>query len=177
MVLQGILALAAAVLTLFALPAAAAEAIEVKSAFIRLPRTQEALSILDIPAADDGIAGARLATEDNNTTGRFLVQTFTIEDVPIKSGDELAGVLDSLIRRGVYLFVTDLPAPPLLALSDAARDKGVLIFNAAAAEDSLREENCRGNVFHVAPSHSMLADGLAQYLVWKQWKRWLLMKG
>ena len=30
---------------------------------------------------------------------------------------------------------------------------------------------------HVAPTRSMLADGLAQYLVWKQWRRWLLIKG
>jgi hypothetical protein len=33
----------------------------------------------------------------------------------------------------------------------------------------------RANVIHVAPTRSMLADGLAQYLVWKQWKRWLLV--
>ncbi len=30
---------------------------------------------------------------------------------------------------------------------------------------------------HVAPTRSMLADALAQYLVWKQWKRWLLVVG
>ena len=30
------------------------------------------LSLVDIPPPDDGIAGARLAISDNNTTGRFL---------------------------------------------------------------------------------------------------------
>ena len=30
---------------------------------------------------------------------------------------------------------------------------------------------------HVAPTRSMLADALGQYLVWKQWKRWLLVVG
>jgi len=29
----------------------------------------------------------------------------------------------------------------------------------------------------VAPTRSMLADALGQYLVWKQWKRWLLVAG
>ena len=53
----------------------------------------------------------------------------------------------------------------------------MLIFNTGAPEDLLREENCRANVLHIAPSYSMLADGLAQYLVWKQWKRWFLIKG
>jgi hypothetical protein len=30
------------------------------------------LSLLDFPPQDDGVAGARLAINDNNTTGRFL---------------------------------------------------------------------------------------------------------
>jgi ABC transporter substrate binding protein (PQQ-dependent alcohol dehydrogenase system) len=169
--------LVAAVLFLASPPALAADNVEVKTGFIRLPRIQETVSILDSPSADEGIAGAKLAIEDNNTTGRFLGQTYTLEDVPLKPGGDPVVALEGLESRGVFLLVADLPAPLLLALSDAAKDRGVLIFNVGAAEDSLREENCRANVFHVAPSHSMLADGLAQYLVWKQWKRWLLMKG
>jgi ABC transporter substrate binding protein (PQQ-dependent alcohol dehydrogenase system) len=41
----------------------------------------------------------------------------------------------------------------------------------------MREENCRPNVVHTAPTRSMLADGLAQYLGWKQWRRWLMVVG
>jgi ABC transporter substrate binding protein (PQQ-dependent alcohol dehydrogenase system) len=159
------------------LPAAAGSTIDVKAGFIRAPHVQETLSILDIPAADDGIAGAKLAAEDNNTTGRFLGQTYTIEDVRLQPGDDPAAALNGLLQHGVSFVLADLPAAALLTLAEAAKDKGVLIFNTSAPEDSLREENCRANVFHVAPSYSMLADGLAQYLVWKQWKRWLLFKG
>ncbi|MGH6823388.1 MAG: ABC transporter substrate-binding protein, partial [Methylocella sp.] len=148
-----------------------------KVGFIRAPHMRETLSLLDIPAADDGIKGAELAVDDNNTTGRFLGQTFAIEDVPLRPGDDPAAALNGLIRHGVSLVLADLPEAALLALSDAAKGKGVLIFNTAAPEDTLREENCRANIFHVAPSYSMLADGLAQYLVWKQWKRWFLIKG
>jgi ABC transporter substrate binding protein (PQQ-dependent alcohol dehydrogenase system) len=32
-------------------------------------------------------------------------------------------------------------------------------------------------MIHTAPSRSMLADGLAQYLVWKRWRKWLLVVG
>ena len=38
-------------------------------------------SLLDVRPPDDGVAGARLAINDNNTTGRFLKQTFTLEVV------------------------------------------------------------------------------------------------
>ena len=170
-------ALLGVVLAACPLPAAAGATIDVKAGFIRAPHVQETLSILDLPAADDGIAGAKLAAEDNNTTGRFLGQTYTIEDVRLQPGDDPAVALNGLLQHGVSFVLADLPAAALLTLAEAAKDKGVLIFNTSAPEDSLREENCRANVFHVAPSYSMLADGLAQYLVWKQWKRWLLFKG
>jgi ABC transporter substrate binding protein (PQQ-dependent alcohol dehydrogenase system) len=51
------------------------------------------------------------------------------------------------------------------------------LFNAGSIDDLLREQDCRANLIHTAPTRSMLADGLAQYLVWKQWKRWLLVLG
>ena len=175
---QGILAaLLCVALAAFFLPAKAASNIEVRAGFIRAPHMREMLSILDIPAADDGLAGATLAAEDNNTTGGFLGQTFAIDDVLLRPGDDPAAALSGLIQRGVSLVLADLPAAALLALSDSAKGNGVLIFNTGAPEDSLREENCRANVLHIAPSYSMLADGLAQYLVWKQWKRWFLIKG
>ncbi|MGQ0443796.1 MAG: ABC transporter substrate-binding protein [Beijerinckiaceae bacterium] len=169
--------LLAVLLQAFIVSAASADDINVRTGFIRAPRTRETLSILDIPAAGDGLAGATLAVEDNNTTGGFLGQTFAIDDVLLRPGDDPAAALNGLIARGVSFVLADLSAAALLALADAAKDKGVLIFNTGAPEDSLREENCRANVFHVAPSYSMLADGLAQYLVYKQWKRWFLIKG
>jgi ABC transporter substrate binding protein (PQQ-dependent alcohol dehydrogenase system) len=52
-----------------------------------------------------------------------------------------------------------------------------MILNAGSDDDRLREADCRANVLHTAPSRAMLADGLAQYLVWKQWRRWLLVRG
>ncbi|MGH6837935.1 MAG: ABC transporter substrate-binding protein [Methylocella sp.] len=175
---QGIFAaFLALLLQAFTVSAAGADIINVKTGFIRAPHMRETLSILDIPAADDGLAGATLAAEDNNTTGGFLGQTFAIDDVLLRPGDGPAAALNGLVQRGIFLVLADLPEAALLALSKAAKDKGVLIFNTGAPEDSLREENCRANVFHVAPSYSMLADGLAQYLVWKQWKRWFLIKG
>lgn len=175
---QGILAaLLCVALAAFFLPAKAASNIEVRAGFIRAPHMREMLSILDIPAADDGLAGATLAAEDNNTTGGFLGQTFAIDDVLLRPGDDPAAALSGLIQRGVSLVLADLPAAALLALSNSAKGNGVLIFNTGAPENSLREENCRANVLHIAPSYSMLADGLAQYLVWKQWKRWFLIKG
>jgi ABC transporter substrate binding protein (PQQ-dependent alcohol dehydrogenase system) len=169
------LALLASAITLS--PGAKADPLAVKAGFLRVPHTRETISILDIPAPDDGLAGAELATADNNTTGRFLDQTYSVKDVVLKEGDDPVAAMQKLVDDGVNLLLADLPAADLLKLADAARGKDVLIFNTTAHDEALREEDCRANVIHTAPSYSMLADGLAEYLILKKWSHWLLMKG
>src|SRR4029077_11660540 len=122
-----------------------------------------------------GVAGAKLAIADNNTTGRFLNQTFALEEVRLKEADDPAAAVAALAARGVIAVIADLPPDALLKAADAGRD--LLFFNAGATDERLREEDCRGNIVHTAPARSMLADGLAQYLVWKKWRRWLLVTG
>ncbi|HET9533989.1 MAG TPA: ABC transporter substrate-binding protein, partial [Mesorhizobium sp.] len=135
------------------------------------------LSLLDIPPPDDGIAGARLAINDNNTTGRFLKQEFALEVV--QNGDirELVAQVKKHVEGGVSFIVADLRPQTMVALADALKDQRALILNAGSSDDRLREQDCRPNVVHTTPSRSMLADALAQYLVWKQWRRWFLVYG
>ena len=65
----------------------------------------------------------------------------------------------------------------LLGVADLPEAKGSIIFNVRLSDDDLRGEQCRSNIFHIAPSNAMRADALAQYLVWKKWPRWYLLKG
>jgi ABC transporter substrate binding protein (PQQ-dependent alcohol dehydrogenase system) len=135
------------------------------------------LSLLDFPPDDEGVAGARLAINDNNTTGRFLKQEFTLDVVQSASVPDLVTEVKKRVDAGAGFVVVDASAEAVLALADALKGRDVLIMNAGSAEDRLREVDCRANVVHTAPSRAMLADGLAQYLVWKQWRRWLLVRG
>ncbi len=162
---------------LFAWIAAAADAAEIRIGYLREVQSRARLSLLDMPAEDDGLAGARLAIHDNNTTGRFLDQQFALEDARTAPGEDAAAAIIALAERGVALVVADLSADTLLKAADAGRSRDLLFFNVGATDDRLREEDCRGNVIHVAPTRSMLADALAQYLVWKQWRRWFLIVG
>jgi ABC transporter substrate binding protein (PQQ-dependent alcohol dehydrogenase system) len=135
------------------------------------------LSLLDFPPQDDGVAGARLAINDNNTTGRFLKQEFALDVVESASASDLIAEVLKRIDAGAGFVVADMSPAALLQLSDALKARDALILNAGSADDRLREADCRANVLHTAPSRAMLADGLAQYLVWKQWRRWLLVRG
>jgi len=155
----------------------AADPVEIAIGYLRRAGVKPTLSMVEQPAENDGVAGARLAIDDNNTTGKFLNQHFTLEEFRLKDGDDAAKAAVALADRNIAFIITDLPADSLLKAADALRGRGTVLFNAGAIDDRLREEDCRANVIHVAPTRSMLADGLAQYLVWKQWKRWLMVVG
>jgi ABC transporter substrate binding protein (PQQ-dependent alcohol dehydrogenase system) len=162
---------------LLATGALADDPVEIGIGYLHSARIKPTLSLIGVPADNDGVAGARLAIDDNNTTGRFLNQRFTLDEKRLKDDDDVAAAAVGLADRGIGLILVDLPADALLKAADAVRDRGTVLFDVGAIDDRLREEDCRGNVVHTAPTRSMLADGLAQYLVWKQWKRWLLVVG
>ena len=154
-----------------------ANAIEVKIGYIGRVDKVTTISLTEMPAANDGLAGAKLAIDDNNTTGKFLNQSFTFQEIMLNGDDDPTAAAMKLADSGVSLIVTDLPADSLLKVADAGRERGLVFFNAGATDDRLRQEDCRINVIHTAPTRAMLADGLAQYLVWKHWTRWFLVVG
>ena len=163
-------------LSVVATHALAADPITIGIGYLGPAGVKSKLSLAEQPAANDGVAGARLAIEDNNTTGKFLNQRFTLEEVRLKEDDDVTKAAVALADRNGFI-IADLAADALLKAADALRDRGTVLLNTGSIDDRLREQDCRANVIHVAPTRSMLADALAQYLVWKQWKRWLLVAG
>lgn len=135
------------------------------------------LSNLDEAAVLDGILGGRLAIGDNNTTGRFTKQDFTLREVVVPADGDPVAAFKELVAEGIGLVVADLPREALLAVADLPEAKNALIFNAGAADDSLRNADCRANVLHTGPSRAMRADALAQFLAWKRWTKWFLVVG
>ena len=135
------------------------------------------ISRLNVAPDDLGVAGAEIALKDNNTTGRFTKQQFTLDVERVPVGGDAVAAFEKLVASGHHFVLVDAPAKTLLELADAVKGKDVLLFNISAPEVSLRQEDCRANVLHVAPDRAMLADALAQYLVWKKWTRWFVVKG
>jgi ABC transporter substrate binding protein (PQQ-dependent alcohol dehydrogenase system) len=163
-------------LSVVATHALAADPVEIGIGYLGHAGVKSKLSLVEQPSENDGIAGARLAIEDNNTTGKFLNQHFTLQEMRLRDGEDVARAAMTLASSNGFV-IADLPADELLKAADALRDRGTVLLNAGSIDDRLREQDCRANVIHVAPTRSMLADALAQYLVWKQWKRWLLVAG
>ncbi len=134
------------------------------------------ISLVEPVIDDPGIQGARLGIGDNLATGRFLNQSYHLnEKITPKDGDLVSDAKDLLQKA--QLIVADLEPEDLLRVADLPEARDAIIINARTSEDELRGKDCRHNVFHVAPSWAMRADALAQYMAWKRWNLWFLLKG
>ena len=149
----------------------------IKIALLRTYERTLALSALDIPPENIGLAGANVAIADNNTTGRFMGQSFSLDVTTMAPGDDAGAAAQKLLDGGDHYIVTDLDADDTLKVADLAKATNAIVLNAGATDDRLRNADCRANMLHTAPSRSMLTDGLAQYLMWKQWPNWALVEG
>ena len=138
---------------------------------------REPLSFIEGPVVDEGFLGAQLGVADDNTTGRLLKQSFKLDQVRVAPDGDFAKAAKDLVASGHGVILADLPADKLLAIADLPETKDALIFNIRAKDEALRNQQCRANVFHTAPSRYMLADALAQYLIKMRWNKWFLVVG
>ena len=111
--------------------ALAADPVEIGIGYLGHAGVKSKLSLVEQPAANDGLAGARLAIEDNNTTGKFLNQRFTLEEVRLKEDDDVAKAAVALAGRNGFI-IADLAADALLKAADALRDRGTVLLNAGS---------------------------------------------
>ncbi len=152
-------------------------AIDVRAAVLRVDyQTELPISRYDQTPEDLGFAGAKLADEDNGTTGGFLGHTYETVTVAVPP-EEADAAVQTLLDEGVQLFVILASGEDLLRLGDIADAAGALVFNAGASDVSLRDVDCRPNLLHIAPSFAMMADAVGQFALWKKWSDWVLVPG
>ncbi len=135
------------------------------------------LSLVDKEVTDKGIQGARIALEENNRTGRLLGQHYELLEALLGADASPVDKAKQLLAEGQRLIVADLEAQDLLAVSELPEAQDALIFDVRTSDDALRQEQCRANIFHIPPNWAMRADALAQYLMWKRWRHWVLIVG
>ncbi len=155
----------------------AAAAVDVKAAVLRVDYSVLLpISRYDLPPPDLGLAGAALADEDNGTTGSFLGHTYETVMRTV-SPEDSDSALDTILAEGIRLIVVIARKDDLVRLTDKAAKSEALVFNAVTPDNDLRSDSCRANLLHIAPSHGMMADAVAQFAIWKNWRKWFLISG
>jgi ABC transporter substrate binding protein (PQQ-dependent alcohol dehydrogenase system) len=135
------------------------------------------LSLAEPIIEDEGVMGARQAIKENQTTGQFLQHDYELVERIVPEDGDVAAEFQTALDAGERLFISDLREDQLLEIAPLADAAGALVLNARAPGDDLRTEICHDSVLHVLPSRAMKADALAQFLIWKQWRNWFLMRG
>jgi ABC transporter substrate binding protein (PQQ-dependent alcohol dehydrogenase system) len=98
----------------------------------------------------------------------------TLETVAVTSAAAARDAAAKAEKAGAAALLADLPADWLLAAADGAK---LPLLNLSAADDRLREKDCRPNLLHLIPSERMRADALAQTLAQRRWAQVLLLTG
>src|SRR6266545_697684 len=133
---------------------------------------------LVLKAREHPFVGAQVGIEEAQALTRVLKIDFALERIRVKSADAVApAVLQARQERDIHFFVIDAPAEVFRPLAEAVRGRDVLLFNATAAEDTLRREVCAREVVHTLPSLAMSMDALVQYLVSRKWRDILVLHG
>ncbi|MCK5871734.1 MAG: ABC transporter substrate-binding protein [Methylococcales bacterium] len=136
-----------------------------------------ALSNLDPFIQNKGISGAKIALEENNTTGKFTGQHYQLTTIIVPIKGDIKKAFLSNIPADTHFVVVNLPVMQLKQVADLKVSQQKLLFDVTTRDDGLRGQQCRGNVLHLQPSRAMRADALAQFMLKKRWKKWFLVTG
>ncbi|PTX54669.1 ABC transporter substrate binding protein (PQQ-dependent alcohol dehydrogenase system) [Litoreibacter ponti] len=134
------------------------------------------LSNLDPLPENNGLAGAQTGLQDNQTTGKFLGQSYALNEKTVAPEDDPLASAQTLLRASPYL-VLDAPAEVLTRVADLPEAKDAILFNSASGTLSLRDTECRANLLHTMPSDAMRTDALAQVFVQKRWTDLVMIAG
>jgi ABC transporter substrate binding protein (PQQ-dependent alcohol dehydrogenase system) len=134
------------------------------------------LSYAEKPIPDKGIQGARLMLKEANQAGGFVGHSFELTEAIVPLDADVVAKAKEVLAGGDRFIIADLEPADLLAVADLPDAKDAVIMNIRSSATALRQEQCRSNVFHVIPDYAMRADALAQYLIWKKWPRWFVIR-
>ncbi len=150
---------------------------EIRIAYLaQKKQVPSALSNLEPFIVNKGLQGALLGLSDNNTTGQFTQQSYSLKQmiVPLEGDVNLA--FTELLKQGFQLIIVNLTVAQLVELHKLNSNQA-LLFDIATRDDALRHTQCLTDVLHLLPSRAMRADALAQYMLKKRWQRWFLVIG
>src|SRR6476619_4386728 len=134
------------------------------------------LSYAEKPIIDKGIQGARLMLKEANQAGALVGSAFEMVEAIVPQDGDVVAKAKEILKDGDAFIIADLEPADLIAVADLPEAKNAVIMNIRSSATALRQELCRQNVFHIIPDYAMRADALAQYLIWKKWPRWFVIR-
>jgi len=126
---------------------------------------------------NNGILGSRMGIKDNNTTGKFTNQKFELIEKNIMPEESAKEIFEELRKNNYKFFILNVSIDDFNKILSSDLIEGSILVNTSLKDNDLRNENCKKQVLHTAPSYRMLTDALIQFLKKKNWAKLLLISG
>lgn len=126
---------------------------------------------------DLGLKGAELAIKDSKKTSKFLNQDYNLVTKVSYDENELIKSFEKFIEEGNSYVVLNVEDTLLKKILKNSYTNKALIINSGSSSSLLRKNYCQKNLLHTIASNAMLYDGLAQFLVKRNFKKILLISG
>jgi ABC transporter substrate binding protein (PQQ-dependent alcohol dehydrogenase system) len=120
------------------------------------------------------IEGLSLAIQDSSFELEAARLALQFMPVRLASVEQARTEVQKLVQGGALAMMSELPASWVASVCDAAK---VAVINVSEANDELREQQCRVNLFHTYPSERMRTDAIAQVLMARRWNKIFLLHG
>lgn len=133
-------------------------------------------NVIDEPK-DSGLKGIELAIKDSNKTARFLGQNYNLQKIISKNEEEIISSLEKFINEKNTFVILNVQNDLFKKIVNHPMAEKILILNSANPNSEFRKTICKPNVLHTISSNAMLYDGLVQFMIKRNWKEWLLIKG
>ncbi|MBS9782890.1 MAG: ABC transporter substrate-binding protein [Arcobacter sp.] len=126
---------------------------------------------------DSGIKGAQIAIKDSNKSARFLNQKYILIEEKSKDINKLIKSFENFVKKGGVFVILNVSDELLEKISNNKLAEKTILFNSTNPSSKFRKTQCKQNLLHTISSNAMLYDALVQFLVKRNWKKWLLLKG
>jgi len=116
-----------------------------------------------------------LAVYESSTLFETVGMQANINLLELESAGSFAEQLAGVPNSG--MLILDLPRDAMVQVARISNDMKTVAFNVRHSDGSLRESLCLPYVFHTIPSDGMYFDALGQFLVYRGWRKVLVIKG
>lgn len=126
---------------------------------------------------DSTLKGIELAIKDSNKSARFLNQKYILKKSISYDSKLLISKIKDWAKENNTFVILNVQNDLLKQISDLKEAKNLILINATNQDNSFRLNSCNKNLLHTIPSNAMKSDALVQFLVKRNLKKWILLKG
>lgn len=136
--------------------------------------TADSLAASVSRAAEQGLV---MADEEFVFNAEMLGIEFVILTERASGAEDVVAAADRMAQAGAFGVLGGFTVDEAAALGEWANRTGIPFLNVGASSDSLRNELCAPQMFHIEPSAAMYLDSLAGWYVRSGFRRWYVVVG